>query len=79
MIERRQEKFRQGADRECLHRILKSISENIRDFDPVFRDLTLRELRKNPEDISELPFWISETVIEIWESENSAKGGLNGE
>ena len=79
MIEKRREAFRQGADKECLHRILKSISENIKEFDAVFRDLTVSELRKNPEDISDLPFWLAETVIDKWESENAAKGGLNGD
>ena len=79
MIEKRREAFRQGADKECLHRILKSISENIKEFDSVFRDLTVSELRKNPQDISDLPFWLAENVIDKWESENAAKGGSNGE
>ncbi len=71
-LERRHEAFRHGADKECMHRILKSISENKEEFNPVFRELTLNELNKNPEDISELPFWLSETVIDKWENENSA-------
>ncbi|MFZ2654028.1 MAG: replication initiation protein [Victivallales bacterium] len=71
-IERRHEDFRKNADKECLHRILKSVAENESEFNPIFREMVRGELKKNPSDISELPYWLSDTVLSKWEDGNSA-------
>ncbi|GEM_PF-5187100 len=71
-IEKRHEAFRKGTDKECLHGILRSISENEAAYNQVFRELTRNELKKDPEDIDELPCWLAETVVDIWENGNSA-------